>query len=177
MSRALLTAALLVLLTPPMTAQPPLRQGTRVRVFTSSDSLAPRGNAVSRAWIAGTVVSSTPEALVLRPAPLSEPVAVPTRNVLQVDISRGRPNHRWRGATIGGLLSGGAFVALACWFSDGSCNVGDNVGGFLGYFAVGAIPGAFVGGARGARQQGPERWQQVWPESRVIAGSPVVVRD
>jgi hypothetical protein len=49
--------------------------------------------------------------------------------------------------------------------------------GFLAYFAVGAVPGAFVGGARAARQQGPERWQQVWPESRVMAGSPGVARD
>jgi hypothetical protein len=122
-------------------------------------------------------VTNLPVALVLMPAPLSEPVVLPTGEVLRVDISRGRPNHRRRGATIGGLVSGSAFVALSCWFSDGSCRVGDNVGGFLADFAVGAVPGAFVGGALGARQHEPERWQQVWAESRVTAGSPRVVRD
>jgi hypothetical protein len=176
-SRAVLTAGLSALLAAPIAAQPPLTQGTRVRVFARADSLTRPAGAVSRGWIAGTVVSSTPEALVLSPAPLSEPVVLPTQDVLRIDVSRGRPNHKWRGATIGGLLSGSAFVALSCWFSDGSCNVGENVGGFLAYFAVGAVPGAVVGGARGARQQGPERWQQVWAEARVTAASAEAPRD
>ena len=141
----------------PLGAQPPLRPGARVRVRRAADTAA----ATPAEWRIGTVVSSTREALVLRPAALADSVVVPMSEIRRIDISLGRPSHRTSGAVIGALLSGAAFVGLACAFSDGSCSIGGNVGGFLGYYAVGAVPGAFVGAALGARHPGRERWRQV----------------
>ena len=153
-----LTIALALAVAFPLAAQPSLRPGARIRVRTTADTLA----ATPAEWRVGTVVSSTARALILRPAPLADSVVVPMTEIRRIDLSLGQPSHRRTGAVIGGLLSGAAFVGLACAFSDGSCRVGDNVGGFLGYYAVGAVPGALVGGALGARHRGRERWEQVY---------------
>jgi hypothetical protein len=142
--------------------------GTRVRISIAPPSAA---EPLHPAWRVGRFVSSTPTTLVIDTGNVQEPMGVAIGSIRQVDVSRGRPNRKWTGAAVGGLVSGGAFVALACAFSNGSCNVGDNIGGFLAYYAAGAIPGAIVGGAIGARHYGAERWQQIWVPPR--AGSPI----
>lgn len=157
------SATLLLLLAgSPMAAQPSVTAGARVRVLVSDTVAAPEATSRPR-WTVGTVVSSTSSVLVLRTTPSGPQQNVSFAELRRIEVSRGRSNHRWIGATIGGLISGGAFVAAACAFSDGSCSVSDNVGGFLGYYAVGAIPGAIVGGAIGSRHYGRERWRQIWP--------------
>lgn len=138
-------------------AQPPMAPGTRVRV-----SVAPPGAAEQAPWRVGRFLSRTPTTFVVDTGNAREPIGIAIGTIRQIDVSRGRPSRRWTGAVIGGLVSGGAFVALACAFSNGSCNVGDNVGGFLAYYGAGAIPGAIVGGAIGSRHHGAERWRQVW---------------
>lgn len=62
---------------------------------------------------------------------------------------------------IGGLVSGAAFVGLICAFSDGSCAIGNEVGGFALYYATGAIPGVLVGGSIGSRMCGHEHWEPI----------------
>jgi hypothetical protein len=156
-----LTIALAATVALPLGAQPPLRPGARVRVGMTVDSLAATP-AASGGWWVGTVVSTSTRDLVLRPTPLADSVVLSMAEIRRIDLSRGRPSRRWSGAVIGGLLSGGAFAAAACAFSDGSCSVSDNVGGFLGYYAVGAVPGVLVGGALGSRLRGRERWEQVY---------------
>ena len=155
-----LTIALAFVVALPLAAQPPLRPGARIRVRTTADSSAAPTSSIG--WRVGNVVSSTPQDLILRPSPLAEAITLPMTQIQRIDVSLGRPSHRRGGAVLGGLLSGGAFVGLACAFSDGSCKVSDNVGGFLAYYAVGAIPGVLVGGAIGSRLRGPERWKRVY---------------
>lgn len=145
-------------------AQPAMTPGTRVRISITPPSAA---EARQPAWRAGRFVSSTPTTLVIDTGNVHEPLGVAIGSIRQIDVSRGRPSRKWTGAVVGGLVSGGAFVALACAFSNGSCNVGDNISGFLAYYAVGAIPGAIVGGAIGARHHGAERWRQIWVPPRV----------
>ena len=148
-------------------AQPSLAPGTRVRV-----SIVPTSGVAAEAPVhVGTFVSSTPAAIVINTGTPPSPTTFAIGTIRQIDVSRGRPDRKWTGVVLGGLLSGGAFVALVCGFSNGSCNVGDNVGGFVAYYAVGAIPGAIVGGAIGSRHYGAERWQQIWVPPR--AGSRV----
>ena len=144
-------------------AQPSITPGTRVRI-----SIAPpvAVEATQPAWRVGRFVSRTPTTFAIDTG-AQQPIGIAIGAIRQIDVSRGRPNRKWTGAVLGGLLSGGAFVALACGFSNGSCNVGDNVGGFIAYYAVGAIPGAVGGGAIGARHYGAERWQQIWVSPRV----------
>ena len=88
--------------------------------------------------------------------------ALALTTVRQIDISRGRSDHRVLGGIIGGAISGGAFVAAACAFSDGSCDIGKHVGGFIAYYAVGAIPGVLIGRSIGSRHHGAERWEVRW---------------
>ena len=145
-------------------AQPSIAPGTRVRVSISPTSAAQAAKTESRI---GTLVSSTATIVVIDTGSVANWATFAIGDIRQIDVSRGRPNHKWMGAGLGGLLSGGAFVALACGFSNSSCNVGDNVGGFIAYYAVGAIPGAIVGGAIGSRHRGAERWERVWISPRL----------
>jgi hypothetical protein len=147
---------------PPLAAQPPLAPGARVRVF-AADSLLANPPRAARGWRLGTVAAVTPRTLLLETAAPASRISLELAEVTRVDVSRGRGNRRWAGAVTGGLLTGGAFVGLACAFGNGSCRPGDDVGGFLVYYAVGAIPGALAGGALGARMRGAERWRRVWP--------------
>ena len=160
----------------PLAAQPSLPRGTRVRVHAADTLLGPAVAGAPGDWRVGTVVASTPATLVFAPAPPASsgpsvaPIALSLADVRSIDVSLGRPDRRWTGAAIGGALSGAAFVALACAFSDGSCSVGDNVGGFVLYYATGAVPGAIVGGVVGGRHHGPERWRQVWSAPALDVG-------
>lgn len=149
-------------------AQPPVTPGTRVRISVAPPSAV---EALQPARRVGRFVSSTPTTFVIDTGNGQEPIAIAIGAIRQIDVSRGRASHKWTGVAVGGLVSGGAFVGLACAFSNGSCNVGDDIGGFLAYYAVGAIPGAIVGGAIGSRHYGGERWQQIWAPPR--PGSPV----
>ena len=150
----------------PLPAQPPLATGTRLRVLVKDtlvrDGAARTDGAAGGGWRIGAVVSAVPPTLTLETSPPGRRDAIPLAAVTRIDVSRGRPTRRGRGAVVGGLLSGGAFVGLACAFSDGSCRVGDDVGGFLLYFATGAIPGVIVGRSVGSRMRGPERWETLW---------------
>jgi len=150
----------LVLLASPAAAQPVFSPGTRVRVLVA-DSAANHARDATQGWVIGSVVSSPPPALLLDAK--TGRVSYTVGELRQIDVTRGRANKRWMGATIGGLLSGAAFTGAVCGFSSGSCNIGANVGGFLVYYATGAIPGVIVGGAMGARHVGEERWEQAWP--------------
>lgn len=145
----------------PMAAQPVLETGTRIRIWLP-DSVMPADAADRAGARIGVVARMDASTLVLR-VRTSERRAVPLAVLTRIDVSAGRPTHRVAGALLGGVLSGGAFVGMACGFSDGSCAVNSgNIGGFLGYYAVGAIPGVFIGRAIGGRMQGSERWREVW---------------
>ena len=151
---------LLLILTTPVGAQLAISPGTRIRVRAADSATSQPGDA-ARGWVIGTVVANPPPALVLAAGPVR--VSYDMNEVRQVDVSRGRPNRRWRGAILGGLLSGAAFTGAVCAFSSGSCDISEDVGGFLAYYVIGAIPGAIIGGAIGARHVGKERWERVWP--------------
>lgn len=148
-----------------LAAQLPFDQGTRVRVF-AADSLLGNPAGSRRGWRAGTVALVSSGMLVLDTPPPAGRVIVSLGDIWRIDVSRGRPTHRWLGATIGGAITGSAFVALACAFSDGSCRIGNQLPGFLAYLAVGATPGAIAGGMIGGRWYGAERWTPVWPPTR-----------
>lgn len=155
------TLVLGVLHAPPAGAQPVLPAGTRARVVMV-DSTSATSGARGRGVLTGTVVSSDSTVLLLETAPPPRRIALAVAGLQRIDVSRGRPNRRAMGAVIGGLISGAAFVGAACAFSDGSCDVRGDLGGFLAYYAVGALPGALVGDRVGARRPGPERWKTVW---------------
>ena len=142
-------------------AQPLLTRGTRVRVSIADGS--PEAARTARPTPLTGVVSSmdaTALMLVLGEGPERR---VPLGALLRIDVSAGRSTRRTAGAIIGGLVSGAVFVGAACGFSDGSCGVNSsNVGGFLAYYAVGAIPGVFIGRSIGGRMQGEERWRELW---------------
>lgn len=161
MSRTGAVAALLLLVSVSITAQPSLPQGTRVRVFTAGTPARADEPGNNEAHVR-TLAASTPGNIVIDTGSSTHRVTIAVGDVRRIDVSRGASDRKWSGAVIGGLISGGAFVALACAFSNGSCKIGNNVGGFVAYYAVGAIPGALVGGAIGSRQRGPERWERVW---------------
>lgn len=137
-------------------AAQPLAIGGRVRM-QAIDSAG-----VGARVVAGTVLALPPGYVTLQPHIGQSSIDIPLGSIRQVDVSRGFGNHRRGGMLVGGLISGTAFVGLACAFSNGSCSIGDNVGGFAAYYAVGAIHGAIVGGMIGARRRGAERWETVW---------------
>lgn len=144
----------------PAAAQFTLAPGARVRVLPA-DSVAIHVGDRARGWVVGTLVSSPPPALVLETP--SGQLRYTVDAFRQVEASRGRADRRTAWAIVGGVLSGAAFTGAVCAFSDGSCRIGSHLGGFLAYYAVGAIPGAIVGGALGSRRVGDERWSRVWP--------------
>lgn len=149
----------------PVAAQPTLDPGSRVRIYWADTGAV---SALPQALI-GRVSHRTPSALSVVPDRSALEVSVPLPSLLRIDVSAGRGTHAVAGGIIGGLISGGGFVALACAFANGSCRVGNQLGGFLAYYAAGAIPGAIVGVAVGSRIPGPERWRPSWvrPEARM----------
>lgn len=152
----------------PCAAQPTLPPGTRVRVFVTEAPGAAGSVSASRAYV-GTLKSSGGSRVVID-TESGEPLSFPLSSVRHIDVSRGRTSRRVIGSIIGGAITGGVFVAAACAFSDGSCDVGSHVGGFLAYYAVGAIPGVFIGGSIGSRHYGAERWREAWASPRVGLG-------
>lgn len=150
----------LLLLTESVTAQPSMAVGTRVRILARDTAEARRQTGIT--WYAGTVVAGPPGAMTVQLAPGQPTLVMALADVTQIDVSRGKGNRRWRGMIVGGLLSGAAFTGSVCAFSNGSCSVGSNVGGFSAYFVVGSLPGVLVGGSIGARMVGHERWETVW---------------
>lgn len=142
----------------PVYAQPTLNPGVRVRVYRSDSAVS----SALREALTGRVSRSTPNTLLLVADPSGLEVSISPRSLLRIDLSAGRGTHAVAGGVIGGLISGGGFVALACAFSNGSCRIGNRLGGFLAYYAVGAIPGAVVGVAVGSRMHTPERWRTIW---------------
>lgn len=159
--RRVILGALVLLLSHPLSAQPALDRGSRVRVYSADPAAA----ALRQALI-GRVVRSMPDSLSLVTDPPAREVSLPSQSLSRIDVSVGRATHALAGGVIGGLVTGGGFVALACAFSSGSCRVGNQVGGFIGYYAVGAIPGVVVGAMVGSRMQGPERWRTIWTRPR-----------
>ena len=152
----------------PCAAQPTLPQGARVRVLVTNSSPAPSSVSAPQAYV-GTL-RSTGESRVVIDTGSGAPIALALGSIRRIDVSRGRPNRRLIGSIIGGAISGGIFVAAACAFSDGSCDIGSHVGGFVAYYAVGAIPGVFIGGAIGSHHYGAERWREAWAPPRVGLG-------
>ena len=140
---------------PELPAQRVLEPGTRVRVAVG-------GGVPGAGLLIGTVTTMDATAIGVQ-MDLGPARSLPLASVLRIDVSRGRGTHRGVGAALGGVLSGAAFVVLACKFSDGSCDVGgSNVGGFMAYYAIGAIPGVFAGASIGGRYPGNERWREHW---------------
>lgn len=140
------TALLLLLLSArSLAGQPPLAEGARVRLTVLPPATSP---------VIGVIRRDQAPWLGVAPSALQ-----------RIDVSAGYRTHKWSGAAIGGVLTSVAFVQLACALSNGSCDPGQDVGGFLAYAAVGAIPGALVGGAIGSRLRGTERWRVVWTRS------------
>lgn len=142
-------------------AQPVLPTGSRARLWLRDTTTLPLSHdrVVSRSGVVAVVDGQ----VILIRLDDGETHRVPLSAVVRADSSTGRSSRRLAGAVFGGVLTGAAFVGSSCWFSDGSCAVnGSNVSGFLVYYAVGAIPGVFIGRAIGGRIQGPERWQTVW---------------
>lgn len=150
----------------PLRAQPALDPGTRVRVYSVDSAVA----VALRQALIGRVVRSRPDTLSLLPDASGLEVRLASHSLERIDVSAGRPTHAIGGGIVGGLISGGAFVALACAFSNGSCRIGHQVGGFLAYYATGAIPGAVVGAVVGSRTHGPERWRTIWVRSEPAGG-------
>ncbi len=162
MNPTIATASLFaVLLASTVGAQPVMEAGTRVRVWLPDT--APTAASRNLPWSrVGHVESMDARTIVLRiDGGTTDRLSL--TNLVQLDSSAGQSTHRMSGAIVGGLLSGAAFVGMVCGFSDGSCAVnGGNVGGFLGYYAIGAIPGVFIGRAVGGRMRGDDRWIVVW---------------
>ena len=156
--RPLMLALAVLLISLPLRAQPTLNPGVRVRVYSSDSAVS----SVLREALTGRVSRSTPSTLLLVADPSGTEVSLPSHSLLRIDVSAGRGTHAVAGGVIGGLISGAGFVGLACAFSNGSCRIDNHVGGFLAYYAVGAIPGAVVGVAMGSRMHTPERWRTIW---------------
>jgi hypothetical protein len=136
----------------PAQAQPAVSPGTRIRLALP-DSASP---------VIATMVSGDANSLTVTDA-ARQSRRIPLAELLRVEVSEGRSTHRRAGATVGGLLGGALFATMACGFSDGSCAVsGSTVGGFLVYYAIGAIPGAMYGASVGSRRLGDEQWREVW---------------
>lgn len=156
--RRLMLALPALLISLPLRAQPTLNPGVRVRVYSSDSAVS----SALREALTGRVSRSTPSSLLLVTDYSGLEVSVPSQSLLRIDLSAGHGTHALAGGVIGGLISGGGFVALACAFSNGSCRISNHVGGFLAYYAVGAIPGAVVGVAVGSRKHTAERWRTIW---------------
>ena len=156
--RRLMLVLPVLLISLPLRAQPTLNPGVRVRVYSSDSALS----SALREARTGRVSRSTPGSLLLVVDDSGLEVSLPSHSLLRIDLSAGRGTHAVAGGVIGGLISGGGFVALACAFSNGSCRIDNHIGGFLAYYATGAIPGALVGVAVGSRMHTPERWRTIW---------------
>jgi hypothetical protein len=138
-------------------AQALIAVGTEVRVTTTAGDCAAPTPCIGR-W-----ATSTPDSTVLDEVRARGRVALARATVTRLEVGE-RSRQRWTGALIGGALTAAAFVSLACSLSNGSCDVNSgNVGGFVGYVAVGALPGALIGGAIGQRIRGDVVWRQVLP--------------
>jgi surface antigen len=143
-------------------AQPLLDRGTRVRVSIGGGLPETGGRPQATQSLSGLVASMDTAAIVVALGSGMER-HVPLQSLLRIEVSAGHGSRRTAGTIVGGLVSGALFVGAACGFSDGSCGVSSsNVGGFLAYYAVGALPGVFIGRAIGARMQGEERWRELW---------------
>lgn len=152
----------------PCAAQPNAPDGARVRVFVAPTTEG--GNAASALQTYIGVLKSRGPGVVVVDTGSAQSMSIALSSVRQIDVSRGRPNRRLIGSVIGGVITGGVFVAAACAFSDGSCTIRGHVGGFIAYYAVGAIPGVLIGASIGSRRQGPERWEEAWVPPRVGLG-------
>ena len=161
-NRALLrlVAAALAVPVATLSSQPTLPAGTRVRLVQQKPPTPLVGTVIS--WDHSTVRLTSDAGRV---------IGVQRVDLTSVAVSAGRSDRRVAGMLAGGLLSGAAFVGSVCAFSDGSCAIDGHLGGFLAYYAVGAIPGVFVGRAVGKRVRGPERWRELW--SAGVASHPI----
>ena len=157
MRRISVAATAALLLASALSAQPDIAPGTRVRVTVRANVLP--GGAGQRI---GTVTSTSGDAFLVRVERSTDTLRLSYADLTRVEVSLGRKTRKLRGAIIGGLLTGSAFVSMACAFSNGSCDISKDVGGFLAYYAVGAIPGVIIGTAIGSRLHGPEQWRSVW---------------
>ena len=157
MRRIPLATPLALLFAAGLAAQPAMSPGARVRVTGRASVFA--GDASPHI---GTVTSSGGDALTFLPEFSADTLRLRYADLARMDVSRGRKDRKVRGAVLGGLITGAGFVSLACAFSNGSCDIGQDVGGFLAYFAVGAVPGVILGVIVGSGMRGPEQWRTVW---------------
>lgn len=123
----------------------PVAPGSRVRILSPVLGKRPA---------MGSVVSATPDALLLRPASESTSTMIPTRSIVMIELARGTHTNTARGGFAGflvGALFGSmiAFVATPppctnCLdFSQGAAALGGGL--------AGGVIGAFVGVTIGKR--------------------------
>lgn len=112
----------------------------------------------------GTLISANADSIVMRPAQLTNPIAVPTATVSRMEIASATHTRRLKGTLIGLAVAGGTGFALgaATWKKPKDCFLcmdfgrwGDAalIGGFTGI--LGAVGGLIVGSF------GTETWQPV----------------
>lgn len=99
----------------------------------------------------GTLVSASNDSVVFVPESFDMRVALATRDVAQMDVSRGSDRHVWTGIGLGFVIAGGtaALATAATWHPSSEIDFGR-----WGDAALLGIPagllGAVVGGAIGA---------------------------
>ena len=121
----------------------PVAPGSRVRILSPVLGKRPA---------LGSVVSSTPDALLLRTASESTSTMIPTGSIVRVEVARGSHTNTARGGFAGFLVGGliGSMIAFAATpapctncldFSQGYAALG---GGFAGG-VIGALVGVAIG--------------------------------
>jgi len=144
----------------------PIAVGTRVRIrsaFVSDvrDQYGPLGNR----YATGSVVSATPDTLTFRADGDSAAATaiIPTRRILNIEISRGTHTNKVRDALIGsagGLVAGEAFAAMthnSC--QEGNCDGFYAPGVLITGRLIGVVAGAAIGAWMGRRPS--DTWVQV----------------
>jgi hypothetical protein len=151
----------------PASAQLSLRVGDRVRVTTREPALHPAvPNAQTTHSVIGDVVALTGDSLVLSTDGWRLPLA--RAGLLRVEVSRGRAHRSVRlGAVIGGAVTGGILVSVACGMAGRDCAL-RNAPQMTALFAIGAIPGALIGATVAEIWTTGERWDEV-PTTYLVA--------
>ena len=142
---------------------PPVRAGSRVRIWHHCAPACQR--------MTGTVVRLTPDSILLDADKQFSPAAIARSSVSTFEVANGRQSRALMGAGGGFLIGSMVGLLIGTAVDPPDRNAFVDFGGGPAGFVVGALLGTALGAAMGAGA-GPERWVAVGGEQANIGLGP-----